>query len=440
MLIGCGPGLQTWTAETGPAGSAELLPELPAGRPDEGVVELTESLEGEPDSLPPGWTWESGPSGIILPLAPPPDPNEPKTAIVRFLDHATDQINNRPIIPGTVAEIAYPLAMELYRWRPCGLAEHQWPSKIEFCSREDLMRYEDLMRAIEQNEKDTAADELSQTIAAERYEQRVTAREEQQRKDPNYKPREEILLPDVPKLIVRFNRGGCVGGCSYDPEDIYPIEKVLVHRYLLETNPIVELATPDELRRDRTLRDQLSEIRKRWDNNRVPKSEQLVKVRFVRRYKHPNKEDVYRPGDTSLVSAETALEYARWRDPIWEVALQTGIAETGPTSQEAPPRRCSGSAERFAMGEAQTAVKAAFLRHHRFHLNIGDGELNLTPIGNNLFALQASPEGKKVDKRTTSDFFKEYFGGHRQYVAACKRGDEELLLRVMRKLIGEDSQ
>lgn len=223
------------------------------------------------------------------------------------------EYNGKSMIPGTIDEIGGTVAR---RGLECG-----W---LEPATQSDLERYRVLMRNVDKNEKTTAANELSRSICREEFERKVKAREERKKnRGREYVVEEEILPPDAPSLIVRFLRLGSAGDRSFSVGEVYPIEKERALTLLLHDSPIVELASPEELKRDRELVDRLESIRKEWDRKRIPTTDRLVQVRFLRQGKNPANGHSCDPGETWDVGFDTAYLLSRGREPMVELLNET---------------------------------------------------------------------------------------------------------------------
>ncbi len=206
--------------------------------------ELSQSPLNEKELLPRGWEWREGASGIVLPVAPLPDPNEPATVIIRYMNYTKETINGRPVRPGTVAEIDFLVAAKLF-----GIGA------LEFATIDQLRAYEALMLQVDKNEAATAVDPLSQQLAN--------------------------LPAETPKLIVRANRkGDAIGKRSFSKWEVRPVDKDLALVKLLEKKLLFELATPVDLKADQRIieqcewqsKSQMDARRKHRFKNGLPRS------------------------------------------------------------------------------------------------------------------------------------------------------------------------
>ncbi len=378
----------------------------------------------ENDWLPLGWEWREGENGIVLPVGPPRDPNEPLTEIIRFLDHANGTINGRPIRPGTIAEIDSQTANRLFAYRPMGLTLDQWPAKVEYASQDDLDRYEAVMREVDQNEEATANDPLSQKLG--------------------------MVSAETPKLIVRFIRHGMASDkrvCGVG--EVWPVEKELAVRHLLEKEPVVELATPEELRRDRNMIGHIEEQSKsqveatrthRFKNGPPHSVPKALVVQFLtpgRFAIHMAQGIVYEKraegcetlpcaaGEIWEIEQDYAYQLLRGKSPIgtlatdaeWDAcrAKLTGEptavepVEQGQTNKGGKTVKPKKST---ANGDARAKLIGALTTHHQYsNGSCGDYQ----PIGINALARQA-----EVAPSTALAFFRKQFKSHKNYQRGCK--------------------
>ncbi len=391
----------------------------------------------ENDWLPPGWEWREGASGIVLPIAPPPDPNEPATVIIRFLDHAKGTINGRPVCPGTVAEIDSQTAKRLFAYRPMGLPSEMWPAKVEYATPDDLSRYETVMLDADKNEEATAKDPLSQQLG---------------------------MVPlDTPKLIVRFIQGGWASdkrSCGIG--EVWPVEKELAVRHLLEKKPVVELATPEDLKRDRDTIDhsesqsksQVDARRKRRFKKGIPHSgPSTLIVRFLtpgRFSIHMNQGVIYEhrsegcetlpcaAGEIWEVTQDFAYRMLRGKSPAcvlatdaeWEAYRAKLIGE--PVSVEPAKQVLTGKDRKTPKTKknsddtgSRTKFIAILSKHHRYS---EDNGLWLEPIESSELVRQSG-----FAKSTVSEFFKKEFGSPAQYQRDCRESSSlKLALQALR--------
>ena len=438
---------------------------------------IPEAPEPEPyvenDLLPPGWEWREGENGIVLPVAPPPDPNEPATVIIRFLDNANGTINGRPVLRGTIAEVDSQTAKRLFAYRPMGLPPGMWPAKVEYATPDHLNRYEAAMLEVDKNAEATARDPLSQQLG--------------------------MVPPETPKLIVRFIRDGCASAPD-DPKgqrncgigEVWPVEKELAIRHLLETDPVVELATPEELKRDRDTIDhsegqsksQVDARRKHRFKNGIPHSgPSTLVVRFLtpgRFAIHVSQGIIYEKrsegceslpcaaGEIWEIEQDFAYRLLRGKSPIgtlatdaeWEAyrAIFTGepvAVEPAEQGQTQPARLvldvvpvpvAVGPAEQGQTGEGRKTAKpkkkggqrlktiAALSAHHQYD---GESCLNLEPIGVGTLAKLA-----QVSVGTVTNLLWEAFDGSKgssmgfvKYKRACQL--KNLLIERLKSLNGD---
>ena len=128
-----------------------------------------------------------------------------------------------------------------------------------------------------------------------------------------------------PKLIVRFVKGGTFGKRSCDPGEVWPVEKERAITLLFHSPPIVELATPDELKADRQLVEAIKGIKKRRDQMGVPIDvpRKLV-VRYLRQGGHPLGHSC-EPGEVWEVDEEAAYGLLRGSSPLCELATEAEL-------------------------------------------------------------------------------------------------------------------
>lgn len=171
---------------------------------------------------------------------------------------------------------------------------------MEPATDDQLRAHESLMLEADKNEEVTANDPLSQQLG--------------------------MVPPETPKLIVRFVRHGCASDKrSCNPGEVWPVEKELALRHLLDKKPVVELASPEELKRDRDLVDQIEDRRKRWNQLRVRKEDPLVLVvRFVKPGKNSHGNSC-NPGEVWEVDEEFAYSNCRGRSPVCELATEAEL-------------------------------------------------------------------------------------------------------------------
>ena len=228
----------------------------------------------------------------------PRDPGPVQTTIVRFLDYHDEIINGRPVRPGTIAEIDLYTAERRFGYRPFGFQKDG--AQVEPATVDQLRAYESLMQEVDENQDVTANDPLSQQLG--------------------------MVSPETPKLIVRFIRCGMA---SEDREcgvgEVWPVETEFAVRHLLEKQPVVELASPEELRRDRDLVHRTREIKKRWDQLDIPNDQsRRFAVRYLKRGTH-SKGHTCEPGEVCGVHEYHAYRLCRGRSPVCELATEAEI-------------------------------------------------------------------------------------------------------------------
>ncbi len=225
-----------------------------------------------------------------------------------------------PNLPGTVTERPGPVARSLIE-----------SGALDLANRAELERHERLMREVIENERVTAGDELSRKLAAAEYEREVAKKQRREREREQSRVwvvEDEIPPPDTPRLIVRFLRLGTGRPGGFSIGQVVPIERSRAMELLTEKDPVVELATPEELKRDRDLIDAMEAIRKEWDHGQVSPEGRIVLVRFVRTGRHPKLGHLCHPGEVWKVDADTAYEMARGKEPLCELQMDTEKTES----------------------------------------------------------------------------------------------------------------
>jgi len=283
------------------------------------------------------------------------------------------------------------------------------------------------MRDVDENEQATARDELSQGIALKAYERerdKQIAIQKQATASRQPWVISHITAPDSPHLIVR-----CLDDkrCEFSPGFVSLVPKERALYLLLHVPPVVELATPEELKRDRELIREIEARRKRWNQMGGP---QPAPFRLVVRFVRPGKNshgNTCEPGEVWEVGEEDAyglLRELEGKSPVGvlatddELKAYKGSLGVGLDASERPDQPATGSKAKPVKSKKSTLPGAADFKLQKalrtYHKYSDVSCLNYDPIGSNALARLA-----EVGRGSATNFFVKYFGGYPAYLKVC---------------------